>query len=192
MGVIKKVSSKIHIGILEGFVIAVMVAAWYTAWYEGYMLTQFEFSAMKREFTSYDVLGNCTASFIGSLCGMVLPGFVQHARSKFSLSGKTIDPLETLIIVMFLGVMLYCPFIMLSGIEKLLLIQLENKDITQSLFDYRMSKTSNIVGLNLILDVFLGAFTIYEVQRSSSKPRKIEVFGEDTTERKADTKEEKK
>jgi hypothetical protein len=80
---------------------------------------------------------------------------------------------------------------MLSGIEKLLLIQLENKDITQSLFDYRMSKTSNIVGLNLILDVFLGAFTIYEVQRSSSKPRKIEVFGEDTTERKADTKEEK-
>lgn len=190
MGVIKKVSSKIHIGILEGFVIAVMVAAWYTAWYEGYLLTQFEFSALKKDFNGWDVLGNCTASFIGSLCGMVLPGFVQHSRSKFSLSGKTLDPLELFIIVLFLGVMAYCPFIMYTNIEKLLLIQLELKDITNLVYDYRMNKTSNIIGLNLILDVFLGAFTLYEIQRTSPKIRKIEVF--DDTGRKEETKEEKK
>jgi hypothetical protein len=160
-----KLTAKIHQVPVKMFTLFLIIGEYAISWYEAYMLTTFEFSVGNKVFTAYDVAGNFAPMFLGSLCAMALPGFIQGAKSKFSLGGTKLHPLEIFVVLTMLVVIFYTPYYMYLNFDFCLNEQLASKKITESMMEYRLHKTTGAIIISYILAILIGASTIYELEK---------------------------
>lgn len=179
MGVVKRISASIHLGILESVILVFIILVWTAGIYEAYFLSYVQGliynKGGKPEIHLFDVLANSIPIIIGSFSAMVLPVFLEKSKSTVSLGGAEISPLE--IAVMFFLILLAAgmPFIMWHKCSVALDEAAKLKYLTPSSVKLRYDTIQTTIIANLVVDLLLGLWSIYEIETHNNRLRVVKL-----------------
>lgn len=203
MSVISQISAKIHLGFLELATIIFVAASFYISYTEADMLSLYETMLLlgsvamsnaqatnvplqELEYGTGMVLRNAIVPWIGSFAAMLIPVLVYKAKSPFSLSGQKVDVLEKVVIFAMFAVAMMMPFVMWNILDHALNTLLLNKKIDTTFYDYRMFKQKWTIFANIIVELFIGLMSIYEIVKGPSNESKSTNNGKSKTNDKGD------
>lgn len=171
MSKVKEWTAKIHLGVLELTVLIFIVLIWSAGFYEAHFLSKLQSKINNEIPTWWDFMANSMPVILGSLSAMSLPPFIQNAKSKTSWSGAEISPLELLIIIGLVSMTFLAPFWLYIKCEEAVTLCTEIKVnkiplLTPEQAKLRLDTITGTILLNVLTDVLLGLWSIYEVAKA--------------------------
>lgn len=179
MGKVKRISASIHLGILESVILVFILLVWTAGIYEAYFLSYIQgliyHKGRELPIATFDIIANSIPIIIGSFSAMVLPVFLEKAKSEFSPGGSSISPLEIAVIFFLILLAMGMPFIMWHKCSVALEEAAKLNYISESAKKLRYDTIKTTIIANIVVDLLLGLWSIYEIETHNNKLKIIKI-----------------